>query len=496
MTTRITGLATGLDVDELVKGELTNDKAKIEKQQKEKKILEIKQEMYHDVISQGSEFYSKYLEVKPNSLLMTASYSIVEFSSTNENAVTAKAASGSAIKDNYQVKVNQLARPASAIINLSKLSGSENKSIIAKVGDKEVSIDLSSIIDSDKTEAKKNEDLVTALNNNLNSLGLKAVNSEISGGIILKSIKEGKEQAFSISDSSGNTLFEAQGQDCEYTISSSTSGGEKTFSSSSNNATIDGITFSFTAITSEPVTITGKIDTDAIVDKLTNFFDDYNSLLTNYQTLLSDKYDKNYAPLTDEQKNDMTESQIEKWEEKVKKGQLHNDTLVQNFVTQMRDVFSASTAQLKKIGIKSVEKQYGVKAGTLQIDRDKLKEAIENDPEAVMKLFIEPEKNTEDADGKTSVVSGSGGVFTRMKNVLYNNTVSSSESSLIKKAGTATNSYNSMITTQLTNFAKKINQMKSNYSRKETKLYSKYAQLEKIMNTYNNQLANLQSYFN
>ena len=495
MTNRITGLASGIDIDELVKSELSTYKSKITKQQQSKDILSIQQEMYRDIINEGSDFYDKYLDLTKNgNLLSSSSYATTVFSSTNENAVTARAVSGSAIKDNYKVQVNRLAQPASKVFKLSDIEGAADNKISVKVGEKEVTIDLTSIINSDKTESQKNNDLVSALNNNLSSLGLKAMYSEVSGGIILRTEESGENQSFTIKDSGNNINIEAKGVDCEYSISSSTSGGSKTFTSAKNDVTLDGIKFTFTAVTTEEVTITGKTDVSSTVDKIVSFFDDYNSMITNFQTTLREKHDRNYAPLTDDQKSEMKESEITKWEEKVRQGQLHNDSIISSFVNELKTIITSNTSELKKMGI-TTKKEYGVKAGTVEIDTEKLRAALESDPESVMKLFTAAEDSRVNSKGEKEKVPNTGGIFTRFKNIIYDNTKSTTKSALIKKAGTATNNSNSTITKQINSYAKSISQMQTILQRKEQKLYSKYSQLETAMNKYNNQLANLQSYF-
>ena len=149
---------------------------------------------------------------------------------------------------------------------------------------------------------------------------------------------------------------------------------------------------------------------------------------------------------------------------------------------------------MKKIGI-TTKKEYGVKAGTVEIDTEKLRAALESDPESVMKLFTAAEDSRVNSKGEKEKVPNTGGIFTRFKNIIYDNTKSTTKSALIKKAGTATNNSNSTITKQINSYAKSISQMQTILQRKEQKLYSKYSQLETAMNKYNNQLANLQSYF-
>nr|MCR4943226.1 flagellar filament capping protein FliD [Clostridium sp.] len=467
MTNRVTGLASGLDVESLVSSELASYKSKITQEQQNKATLQIQQELYRGVIKQGSDFYNKYLDVtKSDSLLLSSKYSSTVFSSSNENIVTAKSVSGAAIQDTYTVDVTQLASTASTVLKLSQFNSTDKSSIYVEINGKEQEIDISSILNSGKDDKAKNNDLVTALNNNLNDLGLKAAYSEISGGIILQTKEMGKGQSFEIGYKDGagnkNVVASAEGKDAEYVIKSSTNTKGQTFSSSSNTVTHDGIQFSFTTTTEKdnPVVITGKTDSSSTVDAISNFFDDYNSMLTNFQTLLTEKHDKDYKPLTEEQKSAMTDSQIEKWEKKVKTGQLRNDNLVQSLVTQMRSIFASKTAELKEIGITTVSK-YDSSAGTFTVDKDKLKAALEKDPNAVMRLFNKAEDTIKGADGENETVAGSGGLFTNLKTVLYDNTISTSKSRLIAKAGTESFNSNSTITKQLNSYAKKISQMES-----------------------------------
>lgn len=492
MTNRITGLATGLDVDSLVSTELSAYKSKITKQEQEKEILEIQRDMYRDVITQGSDFFNKYLDLtKDNCLISSKTYATTTFSSSNESAISAKAVSGSAIKDNYSVEVEQLASPAKVIIDANSLT---NNTMVVNVGTKTVNIDLSSVINS--TSNNKNELLTSTLNNQLSTLGLKAVYSQISGGVILETTSEGANQSFKLDG------VEHKGENCKYSITNS-AGQKLTAESSSNKVTVDNIEFTFNSKTvtkdasgnitaSNPITITGKTDASGIVDQISNFFEDFNTMLTNFQTLLKDKHDRDYSPLTEDQKSAMTEAQITKWEAQVKKGQLHNDNLLQSFVSQMKTALSSQTAALKSIGIETVSK-YDATAGTYTIDKDKLKSALESDPDKVMNIFMSAGTTTKDASGKETTTGQ--GALVALKDVLNNNVIYSSKSSLIKKAGLEGNDASATITKQLTTYAKTISKMQSTLATKEQKLYSKYASLETIMNNYNTQLANLQSFF-
>ena len=186
----------------------------------------------------------------------------------------------------------------------------------------------------------------------------------------------------------------------------------------------------------------------------------------------------------------MSDKEIELWEAKVKQGQLRRDSdlmRVSNALTQgMRSLVSGSGLTLKDIGIESVQDYGGTKDGTFKIDPAKLKESIENNTEAVSKLFT---KNSSDT---TSNAYNEKGIMVRLKEILYDEAVSS-KSILSKKVGfegTVT-VVDNVLTKQMESYQKKIDEMKNLYSDKEQALYSKYAKLETIMNNYNSQMTYL-----
>ncbi|RKJ42305.1 hypothetical protein D7X33_35830, partial [Butyricicoccus sp. 1XD8-22] len=76
------------------------------------------------------------------------------------------------------------------------------------------------------------------------------------------------------------------------------------------------------------VTLTSSTDVDNMVDKIKKFVETYNGLVTTINGKLKESYDRNYPPLTDEQKEDMSEDEIEKWEAKAKTGLLRNDSIL------------------------------------------------------------------------------------------------------------------------------------------------------------------------
>lgn len=160
----------------------------------------------------------------------------------------------------------------------------------------------------------------------------------------------------------------------------------------SNNYTISGyqVTLNKNISTSdEPSKISSTTDTDKIVDKVKKFVASYNELIADLGKQTSEKKKVGYAPLTDAQKAEMSKDEIEKWEVAAKQGLLKSDSTINKVLSDMRMTLSTygsgSEDMLSKIGI-TTSKTYSDN-GKLEIDEDKLKAALSNDPDVISRIF-------------------------------------------------------------------------------------------------------------
>lgn len=313
--------------------------------------------------------------------------------------------------------------------------------------------------------------------------------------IIFTSNVAGASSKVDISTLSGGTLVD-EGRDASLTIKDD-KGGVYTHTGISNTLTLDGVTFKFTGeIPSGGINVNGKKDVTEIKDKLVNFINDYNTLMEKLNTLTMEKKNKNYNPLTDEQKKEMSEDEIKLWNDKVKQGQLYKDSDVTRIANKMKEAMRSLVGgvdgNLEKFGIKPVADYQGVKNGTFIIDETKLTEALENNSEEVMKLFISNPTSTE---GMTEQEKNSKtGIAQRLKTILYNETVTVA-SSIIKKAGIegSASITNNELTKSIEKYERKIDDMEKSFSTREQQLYSKWATIETMMNKLNSQQSYLMS---
>lgn len=163
----------------------------------------------------------------------------------------------------------------------------------------------------------------------------------------------------------------------------------------SNSVQIDGVTFTIKQVFDEAVSVNVSNDNQKAFENIVGFVNKYNELIDKMNSKISEDRYRKYKPLTDEEREGMSEKQQELWDEKAKSGLLRRDSIISGSLSQMRMDFytpvrngnvSSSYDHLSKIGI-DTSVNY-LEGGKLVINESKLKEALEKDPESVENLFI------------------------------------------------------------------------------------------------------------
>ena len=156
-----------------------------------------------------------------------------------------------------------------------------------------------------------------------------------------------------------------------------------------NKITAAGVTYTLLEKTSEAATVNVVQDTQSIIDKVKSFVEDYNKMLAGLYEKYDEKQYSDYKPLTESQKEQMKDEQIEKWEEKAKSGMLYHDQTLSKVIDKIRSSISTPISGLSgkydsifSLGIKTT----GLK-GQLTLDEDKLKTALEEEPDSVYNIF-------------------------------------------------------------------------------------------------------------
>ena len=190
-----------------------------------------------------------------------------------------------------------------------------------------------------------------------------------------------------------------RGKDAEFWFNENNPNENNLIKQSSNNFTMFGVNYSLQS--EGTVTINVESDVDSMFDKIKEFVDNYNELIDELNGLLKEKHYRDFQPLTREEKDAMTEKEIELWEEKAKSGLLRNDETITRILQTMRDGLYGSVYDCWEHGMGGTKKdgfyhttQIGIATGNyqsggkLEINEEKLRKAIIENPEGVINLLF------------------------------------------------------------------------------------------------------------
>lgn len=658
---RISGMASGIDTDAVVKSMVSNYQAKIDKANAAKQTVQWQQEGYREIITglKGLQDYFDPLSSK----YMFSENSLNINTAVSEDTSIVSATSGSAAKaGTYKVHVTQLAEkaeiegksqnsmvavtaPASASwtgktltfdngattdskVILPSLTASTTVDLVAEInrniaasslngkisasyvkeGNNEYikftkdasSTDTIKLMDADNTiadikdftinsritSASKLSDLGILANVSFSlsyntSTNTKPINITASSTSTIKDLMDkvnsstGGAVTMSIDDVTGKISFKSKdyGSASNLKITDATDSiitklgltgadaggaiigtgkdaiveitepGQSTVTTtqSSNKFTTNGVTYNLVganvAGATSNVTVTANSDT--VVSSMKKFIEDYNTIISTINTKLTEKKDKNYVPLTDDQRTSMSDTQIKTWEAKAKVGILRKDDYLSSLMTQLRgtlyspvynsyDKTDTSTGKValnfgsygtSAIGIETSTDV--LDGGKLVLkDESKLKSAIENNMGDFRKLFMgasssplelieEPigsEKRKEAYIGSKKYNEDS--IFKRMDNIMrdYVAAPGLGEDGTYSLSGymnifvnkqydfsTFGTSSKNTLPDQVYSKTLSVKKFQAQLSAASTRYYAKFTALEKAMNTLNSQQSSLSS---
>ncbi len=248
-----------------------------------------------------------------------------------------------------------------------------------------------------------------------------------------------------------------------------------------NNFSVNGVLLQINEkATDETITISSTQDMDTLVNTMKKFVDDYNSMSSAIKTLVSEEVFKSYAPLTDAQREDMTESQIKLWEEKARSGVLKNDSTLTALLTEMEDLLNSvsetSGYSLEKMGIEfAVSLTEGTK---LSLNEEKFRQVVNEDLQSVTSFFTQ--SKTGFSDRFATLVDD------------YAKSSLVDPGKLVRTAGSSVYT-DGEYKKQLEELEEKIAQLKNKLIEEETRLWKQFSAMETALSQLNNQSAWLTS---
>lgn len=178
------------------------------------------------------------------------------------------------------------------------------------------------------------------------------------------------------------------------------------YTSNTNTITVNGLSIEALATTPDAISVSVSNDTDALYDKVKDFLTQYNNLMNEMQKLYNADSAKDYEPLTDDEKSQMSETEIEKWEQKIKDSLLRRDTSLSGVISSMTlsmmkvyeingEKYSWSTFGIHTLGTLNAEKNEGYayhidgdsEDSKTSGNKEKLRAALAEDPDTVIEFL-------------------------------------------------------------------------------------------------------------
>ncbi|WP_010292426.1 flagellar filament capping protein FliD [Clostridium senegalense] len=587
---RITGMATGMDTDTMIKDMLKPQQLKIDSMKQQQQIVLWQQEIYRDIIKDVHGLMGKYFDVLNKDTYLLSSGSLNSSKVKCSNEILNITASSDAKEGTYKVNVKNLAEGAKiqgekTDINLdTKLSDINNffepdtekstfnisingeiheinidntmtvKDLSKKVSEStngKVNLEYSSIskkftlstketgkevslglddngidlmgklglntseltgttiesIESNKSLGLLDQTLTIKFDDNgeekevdirvndkttLDNLstdiykqtgGKVKLNSEIESGKVKLTLEGGTEITGNFPNVENAakdlvrsvTLKQTKGKDLEAKITLPGDSTEYDITSNNNKFSKDGINFDLNgAEVGEDFTITITKDNGKAIETVKSFIEDYNKLIDKVNKLNTEKRNYSYKPLTDDEKKDMKEEEIKKWEEQAKKGILKGDSYLKNMMSELRMDMFGDKDTLFSIGIETSDNVR--EGGKLVLDEDKFKKALNEDSEKTFNTFkigMEKVDTTFKKYASTRILGDTG-----------------NRGLLLEKAGIegSVTDKNNILTKSILDKEDMIKEQVKKMNEMENRYYLQFAQLEKAMNSLNSQM--------
>ncbi|WP_037287195.1 flagellar filament capping protein FliD [Saccharibacillus sacchari] len=392
MVTRISGMASGMDIDSLVKSLMTARQGPLNKLNQQKQTLEWQRDDYRKMSTKLVTFMQDSITKLSQSSTINAQKATV---TGNTSAVTATASSTAS--GTMTIDVKELATSASVLTDklkwtsttagklaMSDLKDGDGDPLFTSggkvtIGNAQIEFKPTDTIESFVAQINSNKDAgVTAVYSS--SSGLSLTSKTVGSQSILTSataakqgvtdaqaaVKSAQEEVDKNSDPTAKAAAEKKLADAKIDLETvqkvigidekiqeafglkiDATGSKGTDSevivnglsvtNSSNTFEVSGVSLTLNAKSvGSPTTITVAKDTEKVVKAVQDFVNAYNDVLSSVNSKVGEERYKKYTPLSSDQKKEMTDDEIKLWEDKAKSGMLKNDPILQRTVSDMR----------------------------------------------------------------------------------------------------------------------------------------------------------------
>ncbi len=443
---RMSGLISGMDTDSVIEALVSTKKQKVTDAKNDQKKLEWKQNIWTGINTNIKGLFQSHLSV----MRFSSSYSKMTTAVSN-SSVASVITGDSAVNATQKLRVEKLAK--SAYLTGKDLNGDSKEkafnatTTLSELGFKGGSDTINLTIGGKAQEslAVTGETTISDVLSHLKKAGLNASFDEDTQRFFVSSKSTGSSQDFTLSDGGSGALAalglqvatkdqkKAEGFD-QTQYASKVDGSDAViylndakFTGDTNTFKINGLTITALDETGDKeVTLTTTTDTSGIYDMIKDMISQYNKAINDIDKYYNADSVRKYSMLTEDEKEAMSEKEVEEYENKIKSGLLRSD----NNLSTLRSLFTSATSAGVEIGGKTYYlSDFGIGTGSyfttpdnekhaLHIDgdkddstvrdkTDKLSEMIASDPELVTEFFSTLSQNLySKLDGVSKSVDG------------------------------------------------------------------------------------------
>ncbi|QOY37008.1 flagellar filament capping protein FliD [Anaerobacillus isosaccharinicus] len=486
---RIGGIASGLDTETIIRDLMKIERLPLDRFFQRKQTLEWQRDAYRDMNLQLKNLHDAASNIRLRSSLNT------RVATVTDTQILTATANASVKTGTYEINVISVAKTEKYMSDSQIVTDTAEKINVStafnsqiSVTDNEFSINGQNFTIDDKSL----NDILKEINKR-EGLGVRASYDSVFDRVVIETINTGINKTdgspeivlgggfFSKVNIDVNNPFQ-QAANAEFTYKDMATGlTTEPIVSKENRNTVGGITVNLQAVGTSTITVTSN--TDDAFNKIKSFVDKYNEIIGLVQTKVSEKVNRGFRPLTDEQRRELSEREAELWDEKAKSGLLSRDQTLTSALNRMRlDLYSPVSNsgqfnQLAQIGITTTSNFR--EGGKLEIDETKLRAALADDPDAVHQLF-----NGTAVTGATETETyNQTGLIGRLRTTI-DDTIKKIES----RAGNQFRT-NQQFTLgrELTNIDQQIDRFQRRLSDIENRHWAKFTAMEKAMNQANAQ---------
>lgn len=302
-------------------------------------------------------------------------------------------------------------------------------------------------------------------------------------------------------DATGNAMEGASGIRRDDGLNALLSINDVSIVQGNNTFSLDGMTFTLKETSTSEISIKTTTDTNAIVDNIKNFVKEYNDIVDFITAKLSEKRNYSFEPLTDDEREALSDEEIEKWETKAKAGNMRGSSELSSMLTELRN---AIIEPIEGVGLSM--SQIGISSGSyldkgkLTIDESKLKSAIENNYEEVVNLFTKESTTTYANSADRTIRNKENGIASRFDDILKDNIRTTRDANgnkgrLIMKAGIENDSsqFSNDFQKKIGGYDERIADLLEYLSDKEDYYYTMFSKMESALSQMQSQSASLMS---